>query len=152
MSQPACALCPVVASLRDGVSYRDPQSGSVSRKIREMPASVAVLGHDQFYRGYSLVIAKTHATELHHLPAAERAQYLDDMVRVAAAIAGALRPRKLNYELLGNTVGHLHWHLFPRYEGDPNPTRPVWEHAHDPKTLAPEEYGAIIAALQLGLP
>ena len=32
----------------------------------------------------------------------------------------ASRPHKLNYELLGNQVPHLHWHLFPRSPDDPD--------------------------------
>jgi diadenosine tetraphosphate (Ap4A) HIT family hydrolase len=32
----------------------------------------------------------------------------------------------LNYELLGNQVPHLHWHLFPRYDADPDALKPVW--------------------------
>ena len=36
------------------------------------------------------------------------------------------RPHKLNYELLGNQVPHLHWHLFPRHVGDADLLSPVW--------------------------
>ena len=32
----------------------------------------------------------------------------------------------MNYELLGNQVPHLHWHLFPRYAHDPDVLKPVW--------------------------
>jgi diadenosine tetraphosphate (Ap4A) HIT family hydrolase len=41
----------------------------------------------------------------------------------------ALRPRRINYECLGNVVAHVHWHLVPRYEDDPAPTRPIWVRA-----------------------
>src|SRR5262249_37744094 len=129
-----CVFCAVVRELLKAETYRRP-SGGVYRKIAELPASVVILGPDQFYRGYSVVIAKTHATELYHLADAERRQYLDDMVRVARAIEISFHPRKMNYECLGNTVPHLHWHLYPRYADDPNPMRPVWEHAHEPGTL-----------------
>jgi diadenosine tetraphosphate (Ap4A) HIT family hydrolase len=118
------------------------------RKIQDLPASVAILGADQFYRGYALVVARTHATELYRLPEAEAIQYFRDMLRVARAIDRAFQPRKLNYELLGNTVPHLHWHLFPRYADDPDPLRPVWEHAHPPRAASPEEAAATIAALR----
>ena len=48
------------------------------------------------------------------------------MCTLGRAIAAAFRPRKLNYELLGNQVPHLHWHLIPRYESDPNHLRAAW--------------------------
>ena len=38
----------------------------------------------------------------------------------------AFSPHKLNYELLGNQVPHLHWHLFARSADDPNRLAPVW--------------------------
>ena len=48
------------------------------------------------------------------------------MAHLAAAIETAFRPHKMNYELLGNLVPHLHWHLFPRSADDPDRLRPVW--------------------------
>jgi len=34
-------------------------------------------------------------------------------------------PRKLNYEIHGNTIEHLHLHVFPRFEGDAFAGRPI---------------------------
>ena len=34
------------------------------------------------------------------------------------------RPLKMNYEVLGNALPHLHTHLVPRYLDDPAPGRP----------------------------
>ena len=48
------------------------------------------------------------------------------MCLLARAIEECFRPHKMNYELLGNQVPHLHWHLFPRYAHDPDALRPVW--------------------------
>jgi diadenosine tetraphosphate (Ap4A) HIT family hydrolase len=48
------------------------------------------------------------------------------MCLLAAAMESCVAPRKLNYELLGNQVPHLHWHLFPRYPQDPEALKPVW--------------------------
>ena len=48
------------------------------------------------------------------------------MCVLARAIERAFHPRKVNYELLGNQVPHLHWHLFPRYDHDPEVLKPVW--------------------------
>jgi diadenosine tetraphosphate (Ap4A) HIT family hydrolase len=74
-----------------------------------------------------MVVSKTHATELYDLPHHESTQYF----------AAAFRPRKMDYEVLGNTVAHLHWHLFPRYDWDPNPKGPIWETSHTPEPYGP---------------
>jgi diadenosine tetraphosphate (Ap4A) HIT family hydrolase len=87
---------------------------------------VALLGTWQRYRGYCLFVARKHATELSQLAPPERAGFLEEMCRVAQAIESCFRPHKLNYELLGNQVPHLHWHLFPRSPDDPDALRPVW--------------------------
>ena len=150
MNETSCPFCPMVAALESRETYQAP-SGGVSRRVALLPTAVAVLGTDQYYPGYTLVIARRHATELYHLSDAESTGYFQDMLRVARAIDRAFSPRKMNYELLGNTVAHLHWHLFPRYADDPNPARPTWEHTHAPKLLAEPEYARTITAIQAHL-
>jgi diadenosine tetraphosphate (Ap4A) HIT family hydrolase len=80
----------------------------------------------QFYQGYCLLISRRHAVELNDLPAEERRAYLDEMCLLAQAIQTCYRPHKLNYELLGNQMPHLHWHIFPRSLDDPDRQAAVW--------------------------
>jgi diadenosine tetraphosphate (Ap4A) HIT family hydrolase len=94
--------------------------------VWSFPHSVALLGTWQHYDGYCILVSRRHATELSVLPDAERRAYLDEMCLLARAIELCFRPHKLNYELLGNQVPHLHWHLFPRYLDDPERLKPVW--------------------------
>ena len=94
--------------------------------IADLETGYAVLGDNQHIPGYTIFVSKTCAPELHELPPAVRSRFLEEMSLVAEATFRACAPRKLNYELLGNSVSHLHWHLFPRYADDPNPTWPVW--------------------------
>src|SRR5262245_42365684 len=150
MSEASCVLCPVVAALEAADIYRGP-SGDVSRRVALLPTAVAVLGGDQYYPGYTLVTARRHATELYHLPDDESTAYFRDMLRVARALDRAFSPRKMNYELLGNTVAHLHWHLFPRHADDPNPTRPTWENEHAVKRLTEAESVKTIDAIRTQL-
>ena len=44
---------------------------------------------------------------------------------VARALGTELRPKKMNYEIHGDTVPHLHLHLFPRTLDDPLAGRPI---------------------------
>ena len=94
--------------------------------VAEMETGYAVLADNQYYEGYTIFLAKECVPELHLLLPEVRATFLDEMSIVAEAMFRAFAPRKLNYELLGNSVSHLHWHIFPRYEDDPNPRWPVW--------------------------
>jgi diadenosine tetraphosphate (Ap4A) HIT family hydrolase len=104
--------------------------------VWQFPHSVAFLGPWQFYAGYCVLVSRSHATELSQLPDAERLGYLNEMCRLARAIESCFSPHKLNYELLGNQVPHLHWHIFPRSAADPDRLRPVWfaleRTEHDP--------------------
>jgi hydroxymethylbilane synthase len=128
-----------------------------SEVVWEFPHSIAFLGRWQFYQGYCVLVSRTHAAELSALDDAERRAYLDEMCVLARAIEAAFRPHKLNYELLGNQVPHLHWHLFPRSHDDPNRLRSVWltldQAEHDAETLrqletGPRDRNAICALLR----
>ena len=99
---------------------------SAEEVVWRFPHSVALLGPWQYYHGYCLLISRRHAKELNELEAEERRTYLVEMCLLARALEECFRPRKLNYELLGNQVPHLHWHLFPRYKTDPDAFKPVW--------------------------
>lgn len=94
--------------------------------VKELETGYVVLGDYQFYRGYTLFLCKIHTNELHKLNKDFRKKYLEEMAIVAEAVYKTFKPKKLNYELLGNTDSHLHWHIFPRYENDPNPGVVTW--------------------------
>ena len=75
--------------------------------------------------GYACLISKRHANEPFDLPEADRAAFWDETNRVAAALDRHLSPVKINYEIHGNTIPHLHMHLFPRQVGDRFEGRPI---------------------------
>ena len=81
----------------------------------------------RYFRGYTFFVAKDCVAELHELEVATRDAHLAEMAEVAHAVVEAFQPQKLNYEALGNSVRHLHWHLVPRRSDDPRPWGPVWE-------------------------
>jgi len=119
--------------------------------IADLGACRAYLNEDQFFPGWVYVVLRRHATELYELSAAERAVLIEDVSRVAEALARVYRPVKMNYELLGNQVAHIHWHLIPRLAGDPEPRWPVWRVAHDPAAIPPGEAPTRIAAIRAAL-
>ncbi|MBQ6722862.1 MAG: GNAT family N-acetyltransferase, partial [Clostridia bacterium] len=95
--------------------------------VRELETGYVVLGDHQRFEGYTLLLCKEHATELNQLAPDFRNAFLRDMALTAEAVQNAFRPDKLNYELLGAGKGrHMHWHLFPRRQGDTKRPGPVW--------------------------
>jgi len=113
----SCSVCKEINQIKHGDN---------PYYVITMSTGYVVLGKYQFFRGYTLFLCKIHATELHELPKSFQRQFLSDMSIVAKAVYQAFKPKKLNYELLGNTDPHLHWHIFPRYKNDPLPNRPIW--------------------------
>ncbi|MEX2245859.1 MAG: HIT family protein [Dehalococcoidia bacterium] len=120
-----CEICERIARFTPGHPY----------VVAELETGYAVLGDNQTYEGYTIFLAKRCVPELHLLPRGERSTFLEEMATVAEAVFRAFSPRKLNYELLGNGVPHLHWHLFPRRDEDPLPGWPIW---NNPQFLSPQ--------------
>jgi diadenosine tetraphosphate (Ap4A) HIT family hydrolase len=119
--------------------------------IADLLGSRAYLNEDQFYPGWVYLVLRRHATELWELTAEERAVMVEDVNQAARALGQVYRPLKMNYELLGNQVPHIHWHLVPRLTDDPDPRWPVWRTPHEPRPLPPAERDGRIAEIRRAL-
>lgn len=121
--------------------------------IADLGLSKAYLHDDQFFPGWTVVVFKRHATELFHLAPTERIQLMEEVSRMAKVLAEVFDAHKINYELLGNQLPHIHWHVIPRLKNDPVPLEPVWRVSHDQQSLAPqslqERIRRISAALRI---
>lgn len=117
----ACGVCGHIERTERGENL-----GAVART----KSGYVILAECQYHHGYSYFTARTCAGELHELDPSERLLYLDEMATVAGCIHDAFRAKKMNYELLGNSAPHLHWHLIPRHSDDPQPQWPAWSDQH----------------------
>ena len=96
--------------------------------VKELETGYVVIGDYQRFEGYTVFICKQHASELHQLEKDFRMKFLEEMSLVAEAVYNAFPCDKLHYELLGVGGGvHMHWHIFPRREGDSPVKGPVWK-------------------------
>ena len=135
MTSPACPAC--------GGQWPAPE-----QRIADCGSTIAYLHDDQFFAGWTFLVLKRHATELWQLEAVERAQLIEEVARVARAVSTAFGAVKMNYELLGNAIAHVHWHLVPRRGDDPSPKMPVWTVSHEPRRLGPAEMAERIALIR----
>jgi diadenosine tetraphosphate (Ap4A) HIT family hydrolase len=134
------ATCPIcLAGRPDGV-------------IAELEGAYLTTGEDSGIKGYCCVVSKRHAVELHDLTSTEAAALMRDLQRVSQAVSRITGAVKLNYEIHGNTIPHLHVHVFPRYVGDAFEDQPI-----DPRRVrgitayAPGEFAAFVDALRRSL-
>lgn len=112
-----CLICKIINQIK---GKKDPYF------VKELKTGYVVIGYNQFYYGYALFLSKVHARELHELEPAFKKKFLEEMSLVAEAVFKTFKPEKLNYELLGNTEEHMHWHIFPRRSTDPLSHTGVW--------------------------
>lgn len=93
--------------------------------IAELGSCWATASPEAPLPGYVCVVARRHVNEPFELSAAEQADFWLDAMAVAEAVDEVIRPVKMNYEIHGNTLPHLHLHLFPRHVSDPYVDGPI---------------------------
>src|SRR3954454_12174018 len=110
----------------------------------------AYLATADIQRGLSYVVCRSrHVAEPTELTDREAAAYGREVLHVARAIQAVLKPVKLNYDLLGNSVPHLHTHIVPRYADDPRPGWPFPFPEPDPPAMPEERLLRDVDALRL---
>ncbi len=112
-----CSACTRIAAIGEGTN-RD--------FVATLSESHVTLADEQRYRGYCILLLKDHHEHLDALPVDRQRRLWDDVTRVATALRRETQPVRLNYACLGNFVGHVHWHVIPRYADDPEPLHPIW--------------------------
>ena len=99
--------------------------------VHEFPNSYLLLGAHNYYRGYCILVLKEHVRELHELTITYQAEFNQELMLATSAIAKAFSPWKINHASLANQVQHIHWHIIPRYEDDPDHFQHPWLHEHE---------------------
>ena len=117
-----CLICERIELIKQG---KNPHF------VKELETGYVVIGDGQYFKGYTLFLAKEHVTELHQMEYETKIKFLEEMSIVQEAVAKAFQAEKMNIELLGSGDAHGHWHLFPRKAGDMkgyghNGRGPVW--------------------------
>ena len=93
-------------------------------KVYEDESVLAYLDINPFAKGHTLVIPKAHAADLQDIDDAALADLVVHVKRIAAHVKEALgcdgyNIMQNNGAAAGQTVRHIHFHIVPRWEGDP---------------------------------
>lgn len=127
--QPACRVATVRLPVRlEGMAttlihqrVESARRGENPFVIARLASGWAVIGDQQFLRGYSLLLPDPVVRDLNALDPPARRAYLDDMVTLGDALLLATGAGRINYEILGNLEPALHAHVIPRYPSSEPP-------------------------------
>jgi diadenosine tetraphosphate (Ap4A) HIT family hydrolase len=103
--------------------------------VAELEASWVTMQETAPVPGYVCLVSKTHAVDLHDLAEPVASAFMRDARKVSKAVSSATCAVKMNYEIHGNSIPHLHMHFFPRYRGDQFEGYPI-----DPKLVVQPVY------------
>lgn len=134
--------CPICEDL-----LADPEQSEEGYKVCDLAASRLRLMRNQFVRGYCVLTSLRHVREFYDLPRDEALKYFDDLNRVGRSLELLFKPAKINFEILGNSVPHLHCHIKPRYIGDIAPGTVIDQNA-GVHHLSESEYESVCKELR----
>jgi diadenosine tetraphosphate (Ap4A) HIT family hydrolase len=126
-----------------------PEETEYGTRIFGGDVSDAYLQKAGIQRGYTISIWRgRHVAEPTELSEDEASAYWLEVLRVGRALEAQLQPVKLNYDLLGNSLPHLHTHVIPRYADDPRPGWPFPFPEGDPPAHDERQFHSDVEALR----
>lgn len=88
-----------------------------SRWIYNRDGVLGTLAPEQYTRGHTLVILKSHRNGITDpsITSGEHSALMSAITRISIAIKNVLNPDQVSLVCLCEETGHLHFHLIPRY-------------------------------------
>ena len=99
--------------------------------IARLGSGWAVLGEQQFLRGYALLLPDPVVGTLNDLQGEARLTLLVDAGRLGDALLAVTGALRINYAIFGNQEPALHVHVVPRYADEPDPLRTAHPWSYD---------------------
>lgn len=116
--------------------------------IADLSVSRLIADRNTCLKGHCCLVSKPHAVEFYELSDAEAAMFLRDIKTAARALKTVTEAVKLNYEIHGNTIPHLHMHLWPRHPGDRFEDAPIDWRKKTLDTYNRGEFEAFVEAMK----
>ena len=116
--------------------------------IAEFKNSWLLASPDVCLKGTCCMGLRSHAVEIFDIPDSELLEFMKEVKVVSKALKEVTNAKKINYEIHGNTIPHLHMHLFPRYVDDPFPGGPIDYNRIEPAVYNGNEFDEFVEALQ----
>lgn len=132
--------CPVCNQEQDNV----PPSECHIARLR---ISKLIAYRNTCMKGHCCLVPIPHVIELYDLSDADAEAFMHDICQASEALQKVRDVVKINYKI-GNSIPHLHMHLWPQQVGDRFKNAPIdWRKAN-PSVYSNGEFEAFIAAMR----
>jgi diadenosine tetraphosphate (Ap4A) HIT family hydrolase len=118
--------------------------------IGQTKLSILLLNFDQTFTGRLIVVPEIEQPDLESVDPVDLGLMMLEVADIGGQIKRAFNAERINYASLGNVVEQLHWHIIPRYQGDPNWGGPPWPVA-SPRHPSDEERADTISRIRNAL-
>lgn len=92
-----------------------------------------------------------HRTVFSELESDLSVPFLADAQQVGGILKKVTDASRINYAVLGNAVSHLHWHIIPRKESDPEPRKSPWSDPRPHSELDNDTMAKLIESVRTAL-
>ncbi|KPJ52043.1 hypothetical protein AMJ39_08725 [candidate division TA06 bacterium DG_24] len=138
LSREGCPVCNQTAETRP----------PTERTIADLSVSRLVADRNTCLKGHCCLVLKPHVIELYELSQDEAIAFMRDAKVASLALEKVTGAIKLNYEIHGNTIPHMHMHLWPRQIGDRFESSPIDWRTNTPNTYEDGEFEDFIEAMR----
>ena len=116
--------------------------------IAEFEKSWLLASPDVCLKGTCCMALRPHAVEIFDISDSDLMKFMKDVKGVAKALKEVTKAKKINYEIHGNTIPHLHMHLFPRYIDDQFPDGAIDYNKIEPAVYKGNEFEEFVKELR----
>jgi diadenosine tetraphosphate (Ap4A) HIT family hydrolase len=141
LSREGCLVCNQTPKTRPSTEYR----------IADLGVSRFITDRDACLKGYCCLVLKPHVIEIYELSDEDSAEFIRDLKVASLALKKVTGAVKLNYEIHGNTIPHLHMHLYPRQIGDAFADGPIDWRRRTSKTYDDGEFESFVEQMKTAI-
>ena len=83
-------------------------------RIADLSVSRFIADSNTCLKGYCCLVLKPHVIEIYDVSDEDSSAFMRDVKVASLALRKVTATVKINYEIHGNTIPHMHMHLYPR--------------------------------------
>lgn len=121
------------------------------RAIADLSVTRFIADVNTCLKGHCCLVLKPHVIEIHQLSDEDASAFMRDLKRASFALQSVTGAVKINYEIHGNSIPHMHMHLWPRQIGDRFENAPIDWRLKTPSPYVDGEFETFVSKMRAAM-